>query len=101
MRSVCLCEKVETMTAMRLGGIEGIVITGKEEAEEKFDALLGDPEVALVMLSENIVGLIEARVTKAKLEQKETLIIMIPEPEGLRDKAYIMKAIKESVGIKL
>lgn len=101
MRSVCLCDKVETMTAMRLGGIESIVVTAKEDAEKQLNALLEAPDVALVMLTENVHGLIEPLVMKAKLEQKGTLLILIPEPDGLRDKDYIMNTIKNSIGIKL
>lgn len=101
MRSVCLCEKTETMTAMRLGGIESRLVTNVEEAEDSLERLLEDKSVALIIVSENVHNMIEALIMKTKLERKDTLIIQIPEPDGLRDKDYIMKYIKNSIGIKL
>lgn len=101
MRSVCLCEKTETMTAMRLGGIESRLVTNVDEATRSLERLLEDPTVALVIVSENVHNMVEPLIMKTKLERKDTLIIQIPEPDGLRDKDYIMKYIKNSIGIKL
>ena len=101
MRSICLCEKNETVTAMRLGGIESIVINSEEEAQKQLTAAIEDPQIAIVMITENIHNLMETFVTKSKLEQRDTLIILVPEPEGLSDKDYIMNTIKNSIGIKL
>lgn len=101
MRSVCLCEKNETMTAMRLGGIESTQVTSVEEARVSLERLLEDPTVALVIVSENVHNMIVPLIMKTKLERKDTLIIQIPEPGGLMDKDYIMKYIKNSIGIKL
>lgn len=101
MRSVCLCEKTETMTAMRLGGIESRLVTNVDEATRSLERLLEDPTVALIIVSENVHNMVEPLIMKTKLERKDTLIIQIPEPDGLRDKDYIMKYIKNSIGIKL
>jgi V/A-type H+-transporting ATPase subunit F len=101
MRSVCLCEKIETVTAMQLGGIESWRVTGVDEARTSLEKLLGDPDVALVIVSENVHNMIESFIMKTKLERNDTLIIQIPEPGGLQDKDYMMKYIKNSIGIKL
>lgn len=101
MRSVCLCEKSETMTAMRFGGIESRLVTNENEATISLERLLEDKSVALIIVSENVHNMIEPLIMKTKLERKDTLIIQIPEPDGLRDKDYIMKYIKNSIGIKL
>lgn len=101
MRSVCLCEKTETLTAMLLGGVESNLVRDKDEATTSFKKLLEDPTVALIIVSENVHNMIESLIMKVKLERKDTLIIQIPEPDGMRDKDYIMKHIKNSIGIKL
>lgn len=101
MRSYCLCEKNETLIAMRLGGIDGKIMTSKEETEEMIETLLEDITVGLIMISENIYNQIKEFIMEKKLVRMDTLIIQIPEPEGLKDKAYIMNYIKNSIGIKL
>jgi ATP synthase (F/14-kDa) subunit. len=101
MKSYCLCEKVETQTAMRLGGIESKLIGSDEEAKDAIEALLEDPSIGLIMISENIHNRLKDMIMDLKLLRKDTLIIQVPEPEGLQDKEYIMKYIKNSIGIKL
>ena len=96
-----MCDKAETMTAMSLGGVESIVIKTAEDAEKGLNKLLEDATVGLIMITENVHNLIEPTIMKTKLEHKDTLIILIPEPDGLKDKDYIMKYIKNSIGIKL
>jgi len=101
MRSYCLCEKQETMTAMRLGGIESRIVTSEEEAKHLIELLLADKTIGLIMISENIHNRLKDFIMELKLLRKDTLIIQIPGPEGLLDKDYIMKYIKNSIGIKL
>ena len=101
MRSYCLCESQETLTAMRLGGIEGKLIHSDEEAKSLIDQLIKDSQIALIMVSENIHNRIKPYIMPIKLACKHTLIIQIPETDGLKDKDYIMKYIKNSIGLKL
>ncbi len=101
MRSFCLCEKKETLIAMRLGGIDGKLMSSREETEEMVETLLADKTVGLIMISENIYNQLKEFIMEKKLVRMDTLIIQIPEPEGLKDKAYIMNYIKNSIGIKL
>ncbi len=101
MRSYCLCEKIETQTVMRLGGIESDIVYSDEEAKRKIEALLNDPTIGLIMITENIHKRLKELIMPLKLTRMDTLIIQVPEPEGLQDKDYIMKYIKNSIGIKL
>ncbi|GAU77903.1 V-type ATP synthase subunit F [Fusibacter sp. 3D3] len=101
MKSYCLCEKIETLTAMRLGGVEGELVHSSEEVIETIEALLADRSIGLIMISEHIYNQHKDYIMDKKLFRMDTLIIQIPEPEGLKDKAYIMNYIKHSIGIKL
>lgn len=101
MKSFVLCEKKETLLSMRLAGIEGKMVSSKEEMESSLEELMQDPDIGLVFISENILNLSKDFAMERKLSQIKTLIVQIPEPEGLQDKEYIMKYIKNSIGIKL
>ncbi|SHJ31233.1 V/A-type H+-transporting ATPase subunit F [Dethiosulfatibacter aminovorans DSM 17477] len=101
MKSFVLCEKKETLLSMRLAGIEGKMVSTKEETENSLEELMQDNEIGLVFISENILNLSRDFVMDRKLSQKKTLIVQIPEPGGLQDSEYIMKYIKNSIGIKL
>jgi len=101
MKSYCLCESKETLTAMRLGGIEGELVVSDSYGKQAIERLLEDKSIALIMISENIHNRLKSFIMIKKLERMDTLIIQIPEPEGLQDKNYIMKYIRNSIGIKL
>ncbi len=101
MKSFVLCEKKETLLSMRLAGIGGKILSTREEIENTVEELLLDDDIGLILISENILNMSKEYIMDKKLSQKKTLIIQIPEPEGLQDKEYIMKYIKNSIGIKL
>jgi V/A-type H+-transporting ATPase subunit F len=101
MKSFVLCEKKETLLSMRLAGIGGKMLSTQEEIELSIEELLLDETIGLILVSENILNLSKEYIMDKKMSQKKTLIVQIPEPEGLQDKEYIMKYIKNSIGIKL
>ncbi|MBK5252129.1 MAG: V-type ATP synthase subunit F [Peptostreptococcaceae bacterium] len=101
MKSFVLCDKKETLLTMRFAGIDGKIVKTKEEMEEAVNALLKDEDTGLVILSENVFDKNRKYVMEKKLTEKKKLLIHVPEPEGLRDRDYIMKYIKNSIGIKL
>lgn len=101
MKSYVLCDKEETLLTMRFAGIDGEIVKTKEEIKDRVKALLTDEETGIVILSENVFDKSRDFIMAKKLEEKKKLIIHIPEPEGLTDKDYIMRYIKNSIGIKL
>lgn len=101
MKSFVLCTKKETLLSMRLAGIGGKIVNTKEEIEENINELLKDNETALIIVSEGVLDKSRDFIMDKKLTEKKKLIIQIPEPDGIRDKEYIMKYIKDSIGIKL
>ena len=101
MKSFVLCEKKETLLSMRLAGIGGKIVNTKEEIEDSINELLKDSDTALIIVSEGILNRSKDFIMDKKLTEKKKLIIQIPEPDGIRDKDYIMKYIKDSIGIKL
>ena len=101
MKSFCLCEKYETLISMRLAGILGKEVHTREEALNELERLLADPEFGLIIVSENVLNLAKDEIMSIKLNDKNNLIIHIPETRGLTEKDYIMKYIRESIGIKV
>lgn len=101
MRSFCICEKAETQTVMKLGGIESRLVSDDGDAEKLIRSLLADQDIGLIMVSENIHRRLSKMIMDLKLQETDKLIIQIPEPEGLQDKDYIMKYINQSIGIHL
>lgn len=101
MKSFCLCKKYETLISLRLAGISGKEIRSKDELIIEIDRLIKDPIYGLIIISEDIFNLAKEEIMEIKLRNKENLIIQIPEPSGFKEKDYIIKYIRESIGVKL
>lgn len=101
MKSFLLCDDYETLISLSLSGIDGKEVHSKEEILEQLERLLSDKEYALIIISENVLEMAREEIMDIKLRVKDTLIIQIPGPDGFKDKNYIKKYIRESIGIKV
>ncbi|MBN2260168.1 MAG: V-type ATP synthase subunit F [Clostridiales bacterium] len=101
MKSFCLCKKYETLISLRLAGIAGKEIHSKEELIDELNGLLKDPEYGLIIISEDILNMAKDEIMEIKLKDKNNLIVNIPEPSGFKEKNFIVKYIRESIGIKV
>ncbi|OPL09088.1 MAG: hypothetical protein AVO33_07530 [delta proteobacterium ML8_F1] len=101
MKSFCLCSRYETLISMRLAGIKGLEIHSEEELKEALEELMGHPEYGLILISEALQNMARDHVMALKLSQRDRMIIQIPEPGGYKDRDYMMRYIRESIGIKV
>ena len=86
---------------MRLAGIAGKEVYTKEETLMALNTLLKDKNYGLIIVSENVLNLAKEEIMEIKLMDKDNLIIHIPAPDGFKEKNYIVKYIRESIGIKV
>jgi len=99
-KSFCLCKKYDTLISLRLAGIAGKEIGSKDELMIEISRLIKNPTYGLIIITEDIFNLAKEEIMEIKLKDKENLIIQIPEPGGFHEKDYIIRYIRESIGIK-
>ncbi len=86
---------------LRLANIEGVLAGTKEEIEEHFSKACKDKDTGIIIITEKVFNEIKEEVLLLKKKRDSKLIVTIPDRFGLRDKNFIMKYIKESIGIKI
>ncbi len=102
MRSYLLSDNHETFVAMRLAGIDGVIVHQREEILDALDRATRNKEIGIIIITEGILELIEPEITALKLSMRYPLIVEIPDRHGQRrEEKYITKHINESVGIKI
>ena len=101
MKSYVLCAHADTLVSFRLAGIEGVMIKDKDELVEKLKELVKSKDIGIIIISEKVFSYANEDIMQLKLRLKDTLIIQVPEPGGEGDKDYIMRYIKESIGISI
>lgn len=102
MKFYLLSDNVDTMTGMRLAGIDGVVLHKEDEFREAFDKALSDPEIAILLITEKLVNLCPEYVAERKVANKIPLVVELPDRHGSqRPDDYILSYVKEAVGVKL
>lgn len=101
MKSLLISDNKDTIIGLRLSGIEGILARDDEKINREFDRAVEDKEIGIIILTENIAERIKEKVLELKTEGADQLVVTIPDRSGLKDKNFIMRYIKESIGIKI
>lgn len=102
MKFYLLSDNIDTVTGMRLAGIEGEVCHEAEETRRALMAAMDNREVAVILMTEKLIGLIEDEVNELKLTRPSPIISEIPDRHAALDvTASISRYVEEAIGIKL
>ncbi len=92
----------EAVLGFSLAGVGGSVATTADEANQALDAALATPDVGIILITEDVSALIEARMEQLRMHSTVPLVVEIPGPAGTpSDKPPIGEVVKRAIGIKL
>ena len=95
MKMYLISDNVDTWTGMRLAGVEGCVVHGKDELQKELE------EVGIVLLTEGFGRRFPELVNKVKLN-RIPLFVEIPDRHGTgRKPDFITSYVNEAIGLKL
>ncbi|MBN2222570.1 MAG: V-type ATP synthase subunit F [Vallitaleaceae bacterium] len=102
MKMYLISDNIDTLTGMRLAGIDGVVVHAEKEIEEELDRILRDREVGVLLVTEIINHMVEKRIAQIKLEYATPLIVVVPDRHGsTRGLDSITKYVREAIGLKI
>lgn len=85
-----------------LVGVDGRVATTAEDANQALDTILAAPDVGIVLVTEDISALIEARMEFLRMHSTVPLVVEIPSPGGPpQGKPALSEVVKRAIGFKL
>lgn len=100
MKFICITTCEDTLTGMRLGGIEGTLVATKEQALAAFNAAKEDEEIPLVFLCSQVAAMIGDELEEMKFTCSRPVVLEIPGPnDPAPGEDAIAKYIREAVGI--
>ena len=101
MKMYLISDNVDTWTGMRLAGVEGCVVHGKDELQKELDKVMADKEVGIVLLTEGFGRRFPELVNKVKLN-RIPLFVEIPDRHGTgRKPDFITSYVNEAIGLNL
>ena len=102
MKMFLISDNTDTYTGMRLAGVEGVVVHGKDELQAALDRVLADKEIGIVLLTEKFGRDFPEVVNRLKLDYKVPLFVEIPDRHGTgRKPNFITSYVNEAIGLKL
>ncbi len=102
MRYYLISDNIDTLTGMRLVGIEGAIISDEKSLSEKLDEIVSDKSIAVLLITENIHNMCKSRLLDIKLNYNQPLIVVIPDRHGSgRASDSITSYVKDAIGLKI
>ena len=92
----------EAVLGFALVGVHGQVATTAADADQALDDALSRPDVGIVLVTEDVADLTQARMDQLKLRSTVPLVVEIPGPGGVRPgRPSLNEVIRRAIGIKI
>jgi V/A-type H+-transporting ATPase subunit F len=102
MKAFLISDNVDTLVGLKFAGINGIVLHEREQIIKKIDEVKLDKEIGILIFTEIAASLVKEIINELKLSEDRLLIVEIADRHGSsKGEDYILKYIKESIGLKL
>lgn len=102
MRYFLIADNPDTQTGFRLAGIEGMVVSSPQQAQEALDLALNQPDIGVILLTQQLADQCRPQVDQIKLAQRTPLLVEIPGRQGAtRLPDSITHYVREAIGVKI
>ena len=102
MRYFVICDNSDTLTGLRLAGIEGTRAGNREEALAAIEQAVQDETIGILLITESLAALCPEQVGALKADALRPLLVEIPDRHHTgRSADSITRYIREAIGIKV
>lgn len=102
MKMFLISDNIDTLTGMRLAGVEGIIVHERNEIKQALDNVLSNPDIGIILITEKLGKEIPEIIDDIKLNRTFPLLLEIPDRHGSgRRPDFITTYINEAIGIKI
>lgn len=102
MKMYIISDNADALIGFRLAGVEGVVAHDKQKAEEELQKACNNPDIGIILITESLTEELKQHINKIRLNPKMPIVTTIPDRHGFRrEKDYITRNIKESIGLKI
>ena len=102
MRMYLISDNTDTLTGMRLAGVDGVIANEKGTLEKALNEVLKDKNIGIILLTEALGKKYPELVKTERTEHKKPLLIEIPDRHGTgRRPDFITAYVNDAIGLKL
>ena len=102
MKVYLISDNHDTLVGMRLAGIEGVVVSGYEEASKAMAAALERPDAAILAVTEKVAELLPETIQRLREHGELPIVVEIPDRHGTkRSPDFLTKYVRDAIGVKM
>ena len=102
MNMFLISDNVDTLTGMRLAGVEGCIVHERAELRKALEDAIANKENGIILLTEKFGREFPDIIDDVRLNRRLPLLIEIPDRHGTgRKPDFITSYVSEAIGIKL
>jgi V/A-type H+-transporting ATPase subunit F len=102
MKMYLISDNIDTQIGMRLAGIEGVVVHGRQELIKALAEAVDNKEIAIILITVKLSELAPEYIADIKLNHKQPLIVEIPDRHGMgKSSDFITRYVRDAIGLKL
>lgn len=102
MKMYLISDNIDTYTGMRLAGVEGTIVQGRDELKDSLESAIADKDIGIILLTEKFGREFPEIIDNVRLHHKTPLIIEVPDRHGTgRKPDFITSYVNEAIGLKL
>ena len=102
MKFFLISDDKDTVTGLRLAGIEGKLATDETTAVQAIDEALQDKEIGIILITNTISELCADKVSDIKLNVVSPLLVEIPDSKSTdAPNNNIMNYVNNAIGVKM
>lgn len=102
MKIYLISDNVDTLTGMRLAGVDGCVVHEREELKDALNQTLENKDIGIILITEKLSLEFPEIIDDIKLNRRQPLLVEIPDRHGTgRRSDFITAYVNEAIGLKL
>ncbi len=92
----------QAILGFSLVGVQGIVASTPDEVNEAIDKAFNEPEVGIVLVTDDSARLISARMDQLRLRSTIPLVVEIPGPGSTHsDRPALSEIVFRAIGVRI
>ena len=102
MKGFVISDNHDTLVLLKLAGIDGVSVHGREETLKAFKEALAMEDLGILLMTEIAAEAIPEKVKETRASAVLPLLIEIPDRHGTRrGKDFLSRYIRDAIGVKL
>lgn len=102
MKMFVISDNTDTLTGLRMAGVEGVTAQTEDEVRRRLDEVLARDDIGILLINGTLAKLAGPAVDRVRESRSMPLLVEIPDRQGNgRDENAIAEYIRSAVGINI